>query len=98
MEQIEIFQELSKYGLFALIAGWVVWYLLGQLKKKELELQASQSELKDYSKDYREMSMNSLKVLTLVDDKLKNDLGTNESIKDIHRMVSRLVEIQEKRG
>ena len=98
METIDIWGELMKMGMVFVLMGVGIWYMKGQKDKSEKKVEDLEKDLKEYSKDYREMSMNSLKVLTLVDDKLKSDLGTNDTIKEIHRMVNDILEIEKKRG
>jgi hypothetical protein len=94
---VTIFEYLAKNGIIAVFAGGAIWYLITQLKKKDQKISSLETELKDYSKDYRDMDNNSLKVLTLVDDKLKTDILSNEIIKDIHRMVEEILSLQKDR-
>ena len=98
METLDILQKLSEYGLSFLLLGVAVWYFTKQIGKKELEINQLQTDLKDYSKDYRSLADQSLKVLVLVDDKLKTDITGNETIKDIHRMVGEILEQTKKRS
>lgn len=101
--------ELIKLGSFAVLGGCVIWWLLTNrkelinqhnevIKEKDKLITDLNVELKEYSKDYKEMANKSLSVLILVDDKLKNDATNSENIKDIHRMVSEIIEIEKRRN
>lgn len=98
MESVEIFQELAKLGMVFVLMGIAVLYMKNQKDKADKKVDDLEKELKDYSKDYRDLANNSLKVLTLVDDKLKSDILNNDHVREIHRMVSEILEIEKKRG
>lgn len=97
MEAINIWSELLKMGVVFVLMGLAVLYLHNQTKAKEKKIESLEDELKDYSKDYNSLANNSLKVLTLVDDKLKSDNQGNEINKDIHRIVLEILELEKSR-
>lgn len=101
--------ELMKLGSVFVIMGAIIWWLLTNRKelieqhtelmnKKDELIAGLNIELKDYSKDYKEMANKSLSVLILVDDKLKNDVTNSKNIEEIHRMVGEIIEIEKRRS
>lgn len=89
------FWEVAPVVAVLAAAVWGLWILLG---KKEEEIKKLNDDLKEYSKDYKELANKSLSVLILVDDKLKNDNHSNDVIKEVHRIVQEILEIEKKRS
>lgn len=87
---MEIVYELMKVAPAVGIMAWWVYSLKEQLKDLK-------EDNKNFTEDYKKMAENAIKVVTIADDRLKNDQSNNEQIKDIHRMVGELLDIERRR-
>ena len=75
------------------VAGVLLYWVIS-LKKELKEAKTANAE---YANDYKQMSENAIKIITLTEDKLGRDQGSNEKIRDIHRMVGEILEIEKRR-
>lgn len=109
MENLDIWTVLLKQGPLFVVGGLIVWWLVQNRKEMKLEYTALieqrntqittlNTELKDYAKDYKDLANKSLSVLILVDDKLKADNHSGETIKEVHRIVQEILDIEKRRA
>lgn len=88
MNQEILSQLFTVAPVTAVLGYWVI-----SLRKENTELK---TDVKSAIKDYKEMSANMIKIITLVDHNLQKQEKDNDLVKDIHRMVHEITEIIKK--
>ena len=92
--EIDIIIELIKYVPVVGVLGWWIYSLKQQTTSSETLYQKREEDLlaklDTSSKDYKKLAEDAIKVITLADDKLRQNNDQSDTIKDIHRIVKEL--------
>ena len=92
--EIDIIIELIKYVPVVGVLGWWIYSLKQQTTSSETLYQKREEDLlaklDTSSKDYKKLAEDAIKVITLADDKLRQNNDQSDTVKDIHRIVKEL--------
>jgi hypothetical protein len=92
--EIDIIIELIKYVPVVGVLGWWIYSLKQQSTSSETLYQKREDDLltklDTSSKDYKKLAEDAIKVITLADDKLRQNNNQSDTVKDIHRIVKEL--------
>ena len=92
--EIDIIIELIKYVPVVGVLGWWIYSLKQQTTSSETLYQKREEDLlaklDTSSQDYKKLAEDAIKVITLADDKLRQNNDQSDTIKDIHRIVKEL--------
>ena len=92
--EIDIIIELIKYVPVVGVLGWWIYSLKQQTTSSETLYQKREEDLlaklDTSSKDYKKLAEDAIKVITLADDKLRQNNNQSDTVKDIHRIVKEL--------
>ena len=86
MEELDIISKLIDVAPVVGVLGY--WVYSEKVSNKKLK-----QDVQQYAADYKQMAENAIKIITLADDKLSKDQKSDEKVRDIHRMVSEVLEI-----
>jgi len=92
--EIDIIIELIKYVPVVGVLGWWIYSLKQQSTSSETLYQKREEDLLNKldtsSQDYKKLAEDAIKVITLADDKLRQNNNQSDTVKDIHRIVKEL--------
>jgi len=92
--EIDIIIELIKYVPVVGVLGWWIYSLKQQTTSSETLYQKREEDLlaklDTSSQDYKKLAEDAIKVITLADDKLRQNNDQSDTVKDIHRIVKEL--------
>ena len=92
--EIDIIIELIKYVPVVGVLGWWIYSLKQQTTSSETLYQKREEDLlaklDTSSQDHKKLAEDAIKVITLADDKLRQNNDQSDTIKDIHRFVKEL--------
>lgn len=94
---MDILPKILEYSLSLGFTVIAIIYFVKREGKLEGKIEAKEKELRDYAQDYKDISSNALKIITLADERLKTNEGSSEKITDIHRMVGEILDIERRR-
>jgi hypothetical protein len=76
---------------------WIIKWLRDDIRTLKDNLSVKDAEAKEHAQDYRKMIENSIKIITLAEDKLKDYGSQSFTIKTIHGLVVEIKDIVSKR-
>lgn len=75
------------------VMGLWVYSLNNKLKGKEDDYKDLQKDIKQFSNDYKDLTETSLKIITLADERLKENNDTGGKVREIHQAVNEIKEL-----